>query len=195
MENPSKKSKTQATHRQGDEPVAAHVHLPEEIITEIVTCLPGKSVLCFLAVSRAWHRITTDPEFLAAHARRRPLEVILRTLVKSVRPRDDWVRYNTDDIALATVMVSGDAVGPGPGPNPARRLVQYPYSINRIAPASPQGMMIDSCDGVLLFKIGRCTYVIFNPVTWQWAELPRLPEIDTRASSPPWTTKFGFYRH
>ena len=41
--------------------------LPEEIITEILTRLPVKSLLRFKLVSKDWYSLITNPEFIASH--------------------------------------------------------------------------------------------------------------------------------
>ncbi|WVZ85893.1 hypothetical protein U9M48_032751 [Paspalum notatum var. saurae] len=48
--------------------------LDEDVVTEILLRLPSAAVLGCRAVCRAWRRITSSPGFVAAHARRRPLE-------------------------------------------------------------------------------------------------------------------------
>uniref|UniRef100_A0A0Q3RA29 F-box domain-containing protein n=1 Tax=Setaria italica TaxID=4555 RepID=A0A0Q3RA29_SETIT len=50
--------------------------LSEDNITDILLRLPAKSVLRCGAVCRAWRGITTDPGFLAAHARSRPGDIL-----------------------------------------------------------------------------------------------------------------------
>uniref|UniRef100_M8BPB2 Uncharacterized protein n=1 Tax=Aegilops tauschii TaxID=37682 RepID=M8BPB2_AEGTA len=62
------------------------VHLDEGLVAEIPPRLPAKSVLRFRAVSKEWLRIIDGQQFLAVHARRCPLEVLLYTRTKVVRP-------------------------------------------------------------------------------------------------------------
>ncbi|GJN10762.1 hypothetical protein PR202_ga28884 [Eleusine coracana subsp. coracana] len=158
-----------------------HVYLPDDIVTEILVRLPGESVLRARAVSRSWRRITTDPAFIVAHARRRPLELIRRNRVRSARPPDR--HPDGDDIAVNTIPVSGHDVAGRP-----RRLMRYPCSTKRTPGRSPHGLAVVSCDGVLLLKIGHGIYLICNPVTRQWAELPEV-------HSSSFVLEFGFYRH
>ncbi|TVU03354.1 hypothetical protein EJB05_51116, partial [Eragrostis curvula] len=158
MQKETKRSKT----RLGDEPPpppqpsAVHVpHLPEDLVAEILTLLPSKSVLRFRAVSRAWRRITTDPAFLAAHARRRPLKIVIHSTTTVTCPCDQPHSYDCKDAVLCLV--------------------------------------IASCDGVLLVKVvggGNGIYLMCNPMTRQWNELPRL-QIINRLS----IVEYGFYYH
>ncbi|TVT98599.1 hypothetical protein EJB05_56096, partial [Eragrostis curvula] len=139
-----------------------------------------------------WCRITTDPAFLAAHARRRPLEVLLRTAV-TVRPRDYPDDCSRDDV-VDTIPVSADQAG-------RRRLIEYPYTIRGTSCKSLDGLyyslVASSCHGVLLLRISRArggtdTFHICkcNPVTRQWTELPRLPELNRSV-----VFACGFYYH
>ncbi|OEL28939.1 hypothetical protein BAE44_0010042 [Dichanthelium oligosanthes] len=183
MQSHTKKCKTQL----GDVPAAAaHVHVPEEIVAEILALLPGKSVLRFHAVCRAWRRITTDPAFLAAHARLRPLEVVLYSIMQERPWRDDPNGYSSD-IAVESIPVSGDQAG-------WRRLFRYPEFINgeNCSKLSGHCLRIASCSGVLLFRIGRGggRYLICNPVTRQWAHLPRL-----QVQGHHIIVEYGFYFH
>ncbi|TVU03355.1 hypothetical protein EJB05_51117, partial [Eragrostis curvula] len=160
-----------------------HVHLPEELVTEILVRLPGKSVLRFRAVSRAWRRITTDPAFLAAHARHRPLEILLCTTVR--RPRDPPRGYGRQDTVLDTIPVSADHQAD------RQRLIRYPYYTKFKLPngLNESCLLLASCEGVLLLRVGRGIYLICNPVTRQWAELPRPPANRLNV------LEYGFYYH
>ncbi|XBH86839.1 hypothetical protein VPH35_074421 [Triticum aestivum] len=56
------------------ESVTKVVSLDDDVVTEILLRLPSASLLHCRAVCKAWHRITTDPSFLAAHADRYRLD-------------------------------------------------------------------------------------------------------------------------
>ncbi|KAL6657407.1 hypothetical protein ACP70R_005187 [Stipagrostis hirtigluma subsp. patula] len=147
------------------------VHLPEEIITEILR-LPAKSVLRSGAVCKAWCCITTDARFLADHARRRPAEVVLYTHIDMTPFRN---RRPTIDVALDTLPVSSDEAG-------RRRLMRYPKT--------PAYLLLASYNGVLLFK-DEISHLLYNPVTRRWAEFPRLTQ--GRRIIP--VIEYAFYFH
>ncbi|XP_066361549.1 F-box protein At5g49610-like [Miscanthus floridulus] len=52
-------------------------HLNDDMVAEILLRLPSASVFRCRAVCRAWRGITSSPGFVAAYARRRPLELIV----------------------------------------------------------------------------------------------------------------------
>ncbi|CAL5068518.1 unnamed protein product [Urochloa decumbens] len=131
---------------------AAAADLPEDIHAEILARLPARSVLRFRSVCRAWRRITTEPRFLAAHARLRPAEVVLYMCLDSAQ------RENR---------------------SPAR-LVHYPHYHVTDPPepwraSMPQHcLLLASCDGVLLFSMDAGSYLLCNPITRQLAALPKI---------------------
>ncbi|GJN21563.1 hypothetical protein PR202_gb09050 [Eleusine coracana subsp. coracana] len=146
--------------------------LPEEVIADILSRLPGKYVLRFRAVCKAWLRITTDPHFLAAHMRRRPLELVLCTLLEE-RPLSGDQVGSSRDLAFDSIPVTAA------DPADQRRLIRYPgYYTSTPADLTYFGsgnFPIASCAGVFLFRLDT-RYAICNPVTRQWTELPQLPK-------------------
>ncbi|CAN6268281.1 unnamed protein product [Urochloa humidicola] len=151
---------------------AVAADLSEDIHAEILARLPAKSVLRFRSVCRAWRRITTDPHFLAAHARLRPAEVVLYRYLDAAPSANRPPGYAVD-IALEALPVSGDRAR-------RRRLVRYPkyYVTDPRQPwrgSMPQHcLMLASCGGVLLFAKGAGSYLLCNPITRQWAALPKI---------------------
>ncbi|CAL5085316.1 unnamed protein product [Urochloa decumbens] len=132
--------------------------LTEDHVTDILLRLPAKSVLRCRAVCKAWRDITSTPGFLSAHARLRPADVVLYTYqyVSPARRRGG----HFVDVGLDVVPVSSsDEAG-------RRRLIRYPKA--------GDWFLLASSDGVLLFKKNQEFFVLFNPTTGQWAELPRL---------------------
>ncbi|CAN6276064.1 unnamed protein product [Urochloa humidicola] len=157
-------------------PPPAVAVLSEDIHAEILARLPAKSVLRFRSVCRAWRRLTTDPRFLAAHARLRPAEVVLYVYLDSAQREYHPPGYPVD--------VSRDA------------LVRYPeYVADTPEPwraSMPQHcLLLASCGGVLLFSTKyAATYLLCNPVTRQWAALPKLVAYGGVVISP-----YAFYFH
>ena len=142
---------------------AAPPHLSDDICAEILVRLPVKSVLRFRAVCKAWRDITTRPLFLAAHARRQPAKVVLYTYLSTRSAQHGYAV----DIALDVLPVSGETAA-----GQRRRLIRYPRSVLL---SSMDPLLLDSCNGVLLFRTDAAgIYFLCNPVTRQWAELPKL---------------------
>uniref|UniRef100_A0A0E0JV45 F-box domain-containing protein n=1 Tax=Oryza punctata TaxID=4537 RepID=A0A0E0JV45_ORYPU len=50
--------------------------MDDDVVAEILSRLPAKAVLRCRAVCRSWRRITTTAYFVAAHSRRRPLQLL-----------------------------------------------------------------------------------------------------------------------
>uniref|UniRef100_A0ACD5YBG5 Uncharacterized protein n=1 Tax=Avena sativa TaxID=4498 RepID=A0ACD5YBG5_AVESA len=163
-------------------------HLDEGLVADILARLPAKSVLRLRAVCKDWLRITLCPLFVAAHARRSPLEIFLYTTKTTVASVDlteiDAVDFSTDD-----------------RPAPRRHLARYPAKAELPPRYGPRQYcsLLASCDGLLLLRNGnladgdaREQYLVCNPVTRQWTDLPRLRlsrnvEVRQRGS--------GFYFH
>ena len=140
-------------------------HLDEGLVAQILVHLPAKSVLRFRAVCKDWHRIAACPSFLAAHARRSPLEVLLYTTRRTTAASVDVQEMDAVD-------VSADR------PSPRRHLARYPVK-ERHYETRPYCSLEASCDGLLLLLNGGLAdggeqYLVCNPVTRQWTDLPRL---------------------
>ncbi|RLM75548.1 hypothetical protein C2845_PM15G12110 [Panicum miliaceum] len=101
-------------------PPTPAAHLPEDVHAEILVRLPAKSVLRFRSICKAWRCMTSDPRFLAAHARRRPAQVVMYTYLDSTGCKNRPLGYAVD-IALDVLPVSGEEDKAG-----RRRLIRYP---------------------------------------------------------------------
>ncbi|CAM0907324.1 unnamed protein product [Alopecurus aequalis] len=169
-----------------DKMCAANVHLDDGLAAEILVRLPAKSVLRFRAVCKEWLRITSHPAFIAEHARRRPLEVLLYTRT-TVGP-NAVAHLELDALSVDTHRLA-----------PRRTLARFPDPENA-EPRNefrPYCRLLGSCDGLLLLGIGRADdgakqYLICNPATRQWSDLPRLTNPDGRAVHQQ---ELGFYFH
>ncbi|KAK3118847.1 hypothetical protein QOZ80_9BG0709340 [Eleusine coracana subsp. coracana] len=148
-------------------------NLPEDVIADILSRLPGKYVLRFRAVCKAWRHITTDPHLLATHTRRRPLELVFCTLLEQ-QPSPDGQDGYSRDLAFNSIPVTAA------DPADQRRLIRYP-GYYTVTPTSETtfghgNFPIASCAGVFLFELANRQYAICNPVTRQWTELPQPPK-------------------
>ncbi|CAL5061143.1 unnamed protein product [Urochloa decumbens] len=157
--------------RQGTEETSFR-RLPPDSITDIFLRLPAKSILRCRAVSKEWRSFTTNPSFVAAHARLQPAQVVLYKYL-------DTGPY---EVALDVVPFSDD----GDNADAQRRLIRYPRTRSML--------LLASCNGVLLFsKPDNGNFLLCNPATWQWAELPRLPEALRVAGVGEY--QYAFYFH
>nr|XP_034581083.1 F-box protein At3g07870-like [Setaria viridis] len=130
--------------------------LPDDTIADILLRLPAESVLCAGAVCKAWRSFTTDPSFLAAHARLQQAQVVMYS----------YLDEGPYELALDVVPFSGDDDEAA-----RRRLIRYPRTTRT------RFLLLASCNGVLLFRMSHGSFLSFllcNPVTRQWAELPRV---------------------
>lgn len=120
----------------------SHPQLNDDVVTEILLRLPSTSVLRCRTVSRAWRAITTRPDFLAAHARRRPLELIVTEGMAGALhavPLDDL-----DDARIRCLLPRG-------------RLI-----------ASCDGLLLLEVRG----QVNIERLLVCNPVTRQWTAVP-----------------------
>ncbi|CAL5011023.1 unnamed protein product [Urochloa decumbens] len=142
--------------------------LNDDVVVEILLRLPPAAVLRFGAVCRAWRRITASPAFLAAHARRRPLELIIKG----------------PGCALSTIPLAtlGDDV------DTMRRRRRLRLRWCGPGGGDYLGGLLGAYDGLLLFeRHSGCDHLVCNPVTRQWALLPRTPSL--------WIRVCGVYVH
>jgi hypothetical protein len=145
-------------------------------MAEILVRLPSKSMLRCRAVCKAWRRITTNRSFLAAHAARRPLEMI--TLSSPPMP---W-----------TVNAVSVSLRPTPPPPPSPLFHRRHFVASDGTTFARMLKVLYSLDGLLLLEQSRGLYIVCNPITRQWTDLPALP------LQPPYVdTAFacGFYAH
>ncbi|KAK3134714.1 hypothetical protein QOZ80_5BG0409810 [Eleusine coracana subsp. coracana] len=126
----------------------------DDALVEIFVRLPSKSVLRCRAVCKRWHRVTSDPSFLTAHAAHRPREMIVIT------------RYRT---TLRSVPLS---LTPRPPDDMGRR--GYLCDMGECT-------LLASLHGLLLLQERQGLYIICNPTTRQWTYLPSMQAVSTRA--------------
>ncbi|KQK14757.2 hypothetical protein BRADI_1g18424v3 [Brachypodium distachyon] len=161
-------------------------HLDEGVVGEILLRLPAASVLRCRAACTAWRRLADSPAFLAAHARRRPIEIpqYIRTEIWPDGVRRRPLCGSGEDFDL-------DAVSVFSGAGDRRKLARFP-----VAEEDPYCCPLASCDGLLLVGQGSGyqmqPYLVCNPATRQWTELPR---IAARAAGRLKVRESGFYRH
>jgi hypothetical protein len=152
---------------------SAGIHaLCDDVLVGILVRLPSKSVLRCRAVCRSWRRITTDRSFLADHAARRPLGMITLTSPSVRAP------------AVHSMSLSG-------GDGPPQSHLLYRQQLAR--DGTPMGDLFNvlySLDGLLVLCQCRGLFIVCNPTTRQWTNLPAI------APEPCFTAiACGFYLH
>jgi hypothetical protein len=130
---------------------------------EILVHLLVKDVVRYGTVCKAWRRITTDWGFHAENARRQPAEALLYQYVYRQVPVREWPYSSSwvQDLVLDAILVSGDMAS-------WRSLIRYPK------PYNGGFLLLAVADGVLLFKEDDGVYILSNPTTRMWADLPLL---------------------
>ncbi|CAM0871396.1 unnamed protein product [Alopecurus aequalis] len=152
------------------ESATGNVTLEDDVVWEILQTLPSSAVLRSRAVCKTWHRITTDPTFLAAHADRQPAELLAVTGEGSLLDTIP-LSLQVDDLTRC------------------RSQLQFPdHCVART--------MLGSCDGLLLFEksppgIRSCDFYVCNPVTRQGVWLDLVPP----SCHGNFARMCGFYRH
>ncbi|CAL4909781.1 unnamed protein product [Urochloa decumbens] len=123
--------------------------LCHDALADIFARLPSESVLRCGAVCKSWRRITTDGSFLAAHAARRPREMLVITPSLTV---------SSFPLTLA----------------PARRRFLCDSAERNKNGTATWSRLLASLHGLLVFEQRPGLYAVCNPVTRQWTNLPVL---------------------
>ncbi|CAN0922544.1 F-box/kelch-repeat protein At3g06240, partial [Linum grandiflorum] len=141
--------------------------LPEEIVLDILTRLPVKSILRFKSVSKNWYTLLTDPHFTAAHLRRHSSPSTNSLLIVRHGSAHGELATSVFDVNLATLHRNL--------PVPENRLDDRSASI------------IGSCNGLLCIEFSPDNILFWNPAT----KLSRqLPSFNLRSQFTHLTTRF-----
>ncbi|CAL4909602.1 unnamed protein product [Urochloa decumbens] len=163
--------------------------LCEDALAEILVRLPSLSVPRCRAVCKAWRRLATDRSFLVAHAARRPREVIVLT--------EHCLKISRGTTPLSLDL---EPAAPEGGDDGGRRCSwrRLPYLYDP-CPRAEDGTtrtgafdLRASLDGLLVLEEllrGRGTFIVCNPITRQWTNLPALAHQCSAAYA------CGFYFH
>nr|XP_034605914.1 F-box protein At5g49610-like isoform X1 [Setaria viridis] len=152
--------------------------LCDDALMEILVLLPNKSVLCCRAVCRRWRRITNDGSFLAGLSARRPLKMII--LSQSGAGAVSAVSLSVDDPT---------------SPAESRRSHLFDrrqlYEDGRTRRNNRCFDVVCSLDGLLVLSQRPGLFVVCNPATRQWTNLPALRQEPRRLHA----IACGFYSH
>ncbi|XP_070678720.1 F-box/kelch-repeat protein At3g06240-like [Malus domestica] len=138
-------------------------NLSEDIIEDILSILPVKSVCRFRCVSKLWLHLTMQPRFIQAHLKRSQCKILVSSK-DSLSSLDHLAPIDDDLLPLELDF-------PLKG-------VQY----------LPWVRIVGSCNGLVCILPKPTTYFIFNPTT---RECLRLPGCHTTASAISSNTGFG----
>ncbi|OMO52209.1 hypothetical protein COLO4_37348 [Corchorus olitorius] len=136
----------------------------DDILTQILVCLPPKSLLKFKTVSKHWLSLITDPRFTPKHSSRTISGLIVRC--ESTRFHAEYEFIN---------------LSPNPSRAPFRTLtfVEYPSGI----------CILQSCNGLMLCRsfrpLGKQIYYIYNPTRNQYRVLPGMQG----CNDPSWDSR------
>ncbi|XP_020152062.1 putative F-box protein At2g02030 [Aegilops tauschii subsp. strangulata] len=162
-------------------------HLDEGLVAEVLARLPARCVLRFRAVCKEWLRIIDSPAFLEAHARCRPLELLVYTRMETEVVGPDGLPQAATELDLDAVAVAVPAHRPAPT---RRTIATFPDSLD--GGLNLYCSLLASCDGLLLIRDAARQYLVLNPATWQWSDLPRLA---VQQGGRAVTQESGFYFH
>lgn len=140
--------------------------LGDDALAHILVLLPSVSVLRCRAVCKDWRRVTSDRSFLVAHAARRPLEMVAEFCVTG--------RWEVKATPL----------------DPEQRRDRFLCSYAPAPFADLSRGVLYSLHGLLVLMQRWGLFVICNPATRQWTNLPDMGEQSYRS-----VFGCGFYFH
>ncbi|CAN6168462.1 unnamed protein product [Urochloa humidicola] len=148
-------------------------YLPDELIVEILTRLPAKSLCRFKCISRRWRRLISDP----AH-RVRLAQILSGFFFNSRNPR-----WRFTGLASCVTPLRGDDGLP---------LVDVALSF--LPPTCGEIKILDSCNGLLLLCSDEPPlYIVCNPATREWVALPQPKYTDRKEEGMRvWYAAVGF---
>ncbi|CAN6339855.1 unnamed protein product [Urochloa humidicola] len=156
----------------GGQSPAPIYHLPDDLLVEILSRLPAKSLCRFKLVSRSWRTLIADP-----HHRRRFAQTLSGIFFSRQCDRTPW-----GFTPLTTP--TPHALGDGALANSAAPISFLPSTCKGIE-------LLDSCNGLLLLRCSEIEgshgeaalsspdppppafYVVCNPATEEWVALPQ----------------------
>ncbi|CAM0871394.1 unnamed protein product [Alopecurus aequalis] len=147
------------------ESATGNATLDDDVVWTILQRPPSSAVLRSRAVCKTWHRITTDPSFLAAHAERQPAELLAES---------------GEGPALETIPLDSTR---------QRRHLHHPsHCVVRSMLGSCDGLLLFEESP---YGICTCNFYVCNPVTRQGMWLDLLPP----SCYGNLVRMCGFYRH
>ncbi|CAI0541459.1 unnamed protein product [Linum tenue] len=125
--------------------------LPGDVLIDILTRLPVKSILRFKSVSKHWSALPTTPQFVAAHLRRSSADNPLLIVHHGFTLGN--LKLSVYDAELATTLHPD---------------LKFPVeSFNEFSPS-----VVGSCNGLVCIEFDTTGFVLWNPAMRQHAWLP-----------------------
>ncbi|KAL3648735.1 hypothetical protein CASFOL_005138 [Castilleja foliolosa] len=125
-------------------------YLPEEIMTDVFSRLPTKSIGKCRCLSNKWLDLLSTKQFIKSHlARAKQENLILTTPKYTVRSVDTINGYDRGTVSR---------------------------DLKLLAVPSRWIKVLGSCDGLLLLKNSACELFIVNPITLEQARIPHSPK-------------------
>ncbi|KAJ8540179.1 hypothetical protein K7X08_026568 [Anisodus acutangulus] len=128
----------------------------DDLLIEILLCLPIRSLLCFKTVSKRWLSLITNPQFsVLRHPYPNPaIGLFLPSTSVSSKPEFDYVHF--------------DSQNPTKPPFKELKFTKDPSGIS----------ILQSCNGLLLcsssqWRQAKRNYYVYNPTTKQYTALPK----------------------
>ncbi|KAG8390674.1 hypothetical protein BUALT_Bualt01G0108200 [Buddleja alternifolia] len=156
-------------------PSTAEIHpiFPEEIITEILSRLPVKSLLKFRCVSKSWRSLISTKHFIKSHLTISTKNTkfnhhsIISTLLHPY--------YTLKSCSLHSLLY-----------NPITYAVDFDYPMK-----NPKNSVriVGCCNGLVCIAINGKYFFLWNPSTKQHK---KLPDVDGKMKNDLFITKYGF---
>ncbi|KAL4619413.1 hypothetical protein ACB092_06G077700 [Castanea dentata] len=127
-------------------------NLPRELIVDILSRLPVKSLCRFKCVSKPWRTLISRPDFVKTHLRRAQFKRLILASNDSLYSIEHETSFENDVVAVAIDYFPLD-----------QNHQSYPIE------------MIGSCNGLLCLKPQPNTFFVFNPATHESARIPDAP--------------------
>ena len=128
-------------------------NLPRELIVDILSRLPVKSLCRFKCVSKPWRTLISHPDFVKTHLHRAQFKRLILTSGDSLYSIDHETSFENEVVAVALDYFPLD---------------QNHHQFYHIA-------IIGSCNGLLCLKLQPDTFFVFNPATHESAQIPDAP--------------------
>ncbi|XP_057799763.1 F-box/kelch-repeat protein At3g23880-like [Salvia miltiorrhiza] len=141
--------------------------LPDDVIIEILTWLPVKSLLKFKCVCRSWRALISSRRFIKAQLEN---SKSAPNLAREMLAIDSGIRSDKLKVCSVNSMLYESA--------PQVFDVSYPLDLGSCC------MMVACCDGLLLLRSKKREMILWNPSTRTWKTLPHfdlkfnIPEFD-----------------
>ncbi|KAK6144861.1 hypothetical protein DH2020_021681 [Rehmannia glutinosa] len=162
------------TRRQIQTPSAeSNPIFPEDIIAEILSRLPVKSLLKFKCVSKSWRSLISSKHFIVAHLRisRKNTNFTRHTIISTIlRPC-----YRLNQCSLQSLLC-----GPmGDGVDSYYPMITINNSVR----------IVGCCNGLVCIAINGKYFCLWNPSI---KEYKKLPDVDDEMKMGLFITKYGF---